>query len=96
MAKAFQGTRTPTEEQIGWFLADANDVVDRFDPPPDRWRVRKLPESAADHERGIEVRLRINGVTFVALEGGKECRGSIMPLATFRQHLREAGQEVAR
>lgn len=84
-AMAFQGTRTPTDEQIGWFLADANDVVDDFDPPPERWRVRKLPESANDHEQGIEVRLRINDVTYVALEGGKECRGSVMRLSTFRE-----------
>lgn len=82
-AKVMQDRR-PSDEQIGWFLEDANEVVDDFDPTPDRWRVRKLPESAGDADDGIEVRLRINDVTYVALEGGKECRGSIVKLTEFR------------
>lgn len=82
-AKAMQG-RGPTDEQIAWFLEDADDVVDTFDPAPDRWRVRKLPANRRDGEQGIEARLRINDVTYVALEGGKDCRGSVVRLSTFR------------
>ncbi|MFI2664859.1 hypothetical protein [Micromonospora carbonacea] len=83
MARVMQD-RNPTDEQISYFLGDADDVVDDFDPTPERWRVRKLPESANDHEQGIEIRLRINDVTYVALEGGKDSRGSVVKLSTFR------------
>jgi hypothetical protein len=82
MAKVLQD-RHPTDEQIAWFLADADEVVDDFDPVPKRWRVRKLPASANDGDQGIEVRLRINDVTYVVLEGGKDCRGNVVLLATF-------------
>jgi hypothetical protein len=83
MASVMQ-SRNPSDEQIAWFLADADEVIDDFDPPPDRWRVRKLPESANDADYGIEVRLRINDVTYVALAGGKDLRGAVMKLSTFR------------
>jgi hypothetical protein len=83
MAKVMQD-RHPSDEQVAWFLADADDVVDDFDPPPDRWRVRRLPASANDEEQEIEVRIRINDVTYVALAGGKDCRGSVVKLSTFR------------
>jgi hypothetical protein len=80
----------PGEERTGWFLADADDVVDDFDPAPDSWRVRKLPAGKTDGERGIDIRLLINGVAYVALAGGKDCRGSVMKLATLLQQEREA------
>ncbi|TBL44264.1 hypothetical protein EYA84_02140 [Verrucosispora sp. SN26_14.1] len=83
MARVMQD-RNPSDAQIAYFLGDADDVVDDFDPTPDRWRVRKLPESARDHEQGIEARLRINDVTYVALEGGKDSRGSVVKLTEFR------------
>lgn len=79
--------RDPTEEQVGWFLADADDVIDDFDPPPDRWHVRKLPDTDED---GIDARLRINDVTYVCLEGGKDSRGSVVRLSTYRSWLAEA------
>lgn len=88
MAKAMQD-RYPSDEQVAWFLEDADEVVDDFDPPPDRWRVRRLPESANDGPDGIDARVRINDVTYVVLEGGKDCRGSVVRLSTFRQQLRE-------
>lgn len=91
MAKVKQD-RQPSDEQIAWFLEDADDVVDDFDPTPDTWRVRRLPESANDGEQGIDFRLRINDVTYVALEGGKDCRGSVLRLSTFREQLREANR----
>lgn len=86
-ARACCGTRTPSDEQIGWYLSDADDVVGDFQPPPERWRVRKLPASRNDDEQGIEQRLRINDVTYVALEGGKDCRGQVSRLATYRAQL---------
>lgn len=86
--------RDPTDEQIGWFLHDADDVVDDFDPPPDRWRVRKLPD--VDCYDDIDARLRINDVTYVALEGGKGCRGSVMRLSTYRAEMAKANAEARR
>jgi hypothetical protein len=83
MAKVMQDRR-PSDEQIGWFLADADEVVDDFGPAPDRWRVRRLSASAGDAEQEILVRLRINDVTYVVLEGGKDTKGSVVKLATFR------------
>jgi hypothetical protein len=38
--------------------------------------------------------MRINEVTYVLLEGGKDCRGDVLPLATFREMLRAADQVV--
>ena len=85
LARVFQKTRTPTEEQISWFLADADDAVDDFDPAPERWTVRGLMPCAADGEQGIDARVRICGTTYVALEGGKDARGQLVKLATFRE-----------
>lgn len=89
MAEVMQG-RGPSDEQIAWFLGDADDVVDDFVPPPDRWRVRRLPASENDGCDGIEVRLRIHDVTYVALEGGKDSRGSVLRLSAFREQMRGA------
>jgi hypothetical protein len=89
MAKVMQ-SRRPSDEQVAWFLEDANDVVDDFDPPPVEWSVHRLPRQANDGADEIEVRLRINGVTYVALEGGKDSRGSLVKLAEFRRQIREA------
>lgn len=88
MAKVMQN-RKPSDEQIGWFLEDADDVVDDFEPAPEKWRVRKLPTSDNDYDQGIEVRLRINDITYVGLEGGKDSRGSVVKLSTFRSWDRE-------
>lgn len=92
LASVLQGS-DPSDQQISWFLADADQVVDDFDPAPDRWRVRRLPESPNDQYDGIEVRLRINDVTYVALEGGKDCPGSLLTLAAFRREQRAAQPE---
>jgi len=91
LATVLQG-RQPSDQQIAWFLADADGVVDDFTPVPSRWRVRRLPESANDGYDGIEVRLRINDVTYVALEGGKDCPGDMLPLAEFRRQEKEASR----
>ena len=84
MAKVFQ-QREPTDAQISYFLADADQVVAHFDPEPgQQWKVRRLPTSDNDGIDGIDVRMRINDVTFVGLEGGKDCQGSVVPLKVFR------------
>lgn len=93
LAQALASTlqdRNPSDRQIAWFLADADGVVNHFEPPPARWRVRRLPENANDQYDGIEVRLRINDVTYVALEGGKDCPGDMLSLAEFRRQQKEA------
>jgi hypothetical protein len=92
ISKAIQGAE-PTDEQIAWFLGDADDVVDDFDPTPDLWRVTRLSAAKTDGERGIDVRLRINRVAYVALAGGKDCRGSVMKLSVLRQQEREANRD---
>lgn len=79
-----QQQRNPTDEQVAWFLEDADDVVDDFDPAPEKWRIRRLPAQVRDSEDEIAVRWRINGVTYVALEGGKDSRGSVVTLKQFR------------
>ncbi len=89
MAKVMQ-QRQPTDEQISWFLEDADEVVDGFDPEPEKWAVRRLTMSPGDYGNGIEIRLRINGVTYVGLEGGKDSRGSVVKLSEFRSWERQS------
>lgn len=91
LAKAMQA-RVPTDEQISWFLGDADEVVDDFDADVEKWSARRLPAAKNDEFDGIEVRLRINGVTYVGLEGGKGIRGSVLRLAEFRQQVAEANR----
>lgn len=83
MASVMQ-QRKPTDEQVSWFLEDADDVVDDFDPAPERWRVHRLRSAVGDEIDEIDIRLRINGVTYVGLAGGKDCRGSVVTLKEFR------------
>lgn len=52
----------PSDEQIAWFLDDADAVVDDFDPTPERWDVvlggiPKIP--------GIDHEMTVNGVAYV-------------------------------
>lgn len=91
LAVVFQ-QRNPTDQQIAWFLSNADQVVDDFDPPPAVWRARRLRPCVNDQYDGIEVRLRINGVTYVGLEGGKDDDGPLMKLAEFRRSQRPAEQ----
>jgi hypothetical protein len=65
MARAFQ-PRPATDERIGWFLQDADAVVDDFDPVPPKWRIRKLPDGKNDD---FALRFRINDVTYVCQDG---------------------------
>jgi hypothetical protein len=91
MARVFQ-QRNPTDEQVAWFLDDADAVVDDFDPAPEKWRVRKLPETRYDE---FDCRLRINDVTYVIPAGGKE-KSYPVPLATYRGWQKEADADARR
>jgi hypothetical protein len=90
MARLFQ-QRNPTDEQIGWFLSDADAVVDDFEPAPEKWRLRKLPDSNDE----FVARFRINEVTYVLQDG---CKEKVAPvrLSTLRQWQREANEEARR
>ena len=77
--------RPPTDEQVGWFLEDADAVVDDFDPAPERWRVRKLPDGFCE----FASRIRINDVTYVIRDGDKE-KVPPVRLSTLREWQREA------
>ena len=85
MARVFQ-QRSPTDEQVGWFLDDANAVVDDFDPAPEKWRVRKLPDTAE-----FDCRMRINDVTYVCQAA---CKDKSLPvrLSVLRGWQREANE----
>jgi hypothetical protein len=84
MARVFQ-PRPVTDEKIGWFLQDADAVVDDFDPVPGKWRIRKLPDARYDD---FVMRFRINEVTYVCRDG----KDYVPPvrLSTLRQWQREA------
>lgn len=88
MARIFQPHPT-TDERIGWFLQDADAVVDDFDPAPTTWRLRKLPDDFSE----FVARFRINGQTYVLRDGD----GYVAPvrLSLLRQWQREADEEYA-
>jgi len=90
MAAVFQ-QRPPTDEQVGWFLQDADAVVDDFDPPPAKWQIRRLPPGKSGE---FVMRFRVNDVTYVVQEGGKE-KANPVRLSTLRQWQREADAEAA-
>lgn len=88
MARLFQD-RNPSDEQIGWFMEDASAVVEDFDPLPEKWRLRRLPDTKYD---GFVARFRINDVTYVIEDG----EGHIppVPLARLREWQREAEHDA--
>lgn len=88
MAALFQA-RPPSDEQVCWFLQDADAVIDDFDPVPAKWRLRKLPDDFSE----FTARFRINDVTYVLQDGD----GYVPPvrLATLRSWQREADEEAA-
>ena len=90
MARIFQ-PRPNTDEQVAWFLQDADAVVDDFDPPPEKWRVRKLPLGSSGE---FIMRFRVNDVTYVVQEGGKEKTNPVR-LSVLRAAQREANREAA-
>jgi hypothetical protein len=89
MAAVFQA-REPTDEQVAWFLEDADAVVDDFDPAPERWRLHKLPDDFSE----FIARFQVNGVTYVLQDGDKEKTVPVR-LSTLRHWQREANAEAA-
>jgi hypothetical protein len=55
----------PTDEQVAWFLVDAAQVVDDFDPVPATWTVT---EPQMSDEFGLDYTLTINGIEYVIPE----------------------------
>ncbi len=90
MAHIFQPLPN-TDEQVQWFLNDADAVVDDFDPAPAKWRLRKLPDDFSE----FVARFRINDVTYV-LQDGDKCKTVPVRLSTLRGRQREADEEAAR
>ena len=90
MARIFQ-PRPNTDEQVAWFLQDADAVVDDFDPVPAKWRIRNLPPGKSGE---FVMRFRLNDVTYVVQEGGKEKTNPVR-LSTLRSWQREANQEAS-
>ena len=90
MARVFQA-RTPSDEQVQWFLGDADAVVDDFDPQPERWRIRRLPDGKNDD---FVMRFRINDVTYVIQDGDEKM--DPVRLSTLRQWQREADEAAGR
>jgi hypothetical protein len=89
MAHIFQ-PRPNTDEQVQWFLSDADAVAGDFDPVPEKWQVRKLPDDFSE----FIARLRINGFTYVLQDGD----GKVPPvrLSSLRKLQRAADTEAAR
>jgi hypothetical protein len=88
MARVFQ-QRQPTDEQVGWFVDDAEAVVDDFGPAPEKWRVRRLP----DDFREFDCRFRINDVTYV-IQPAEFDKAYPVRLSTYREWMREANAEA--
>jgi hypothetical protein len=89
MARVFQ-PRPNTDEQIAWFLQDADAIVDDFNPVPAKWRLRKLPDGSDE----FAARFRVNDVTYVIEDGGKEKTNPVR-LSALRAAQREANREAA-
>lgn len=62
LACLFQGEKNPTDEHVGWFLEDANAIVEDFGERPERWRVRKLPD---DDGGEFVACFRVNDITYI-------------------------------
>jgi hypothetical protein len=80
---------TATDEHVGWYMEDAQAVIGDFDPVPERWTMRRLPDSGE-----FVVRFRLNDVTYVVQHG----EGYVEPvrLSLLRQWEREADERAGR
>jgi hypothetical protein len=63
MAVEFQRPE-PSDEQIAWFLDDADAVIDDFAPAPEAWEITDHV-TMPNEPPGIVDRFRINGVEYV-------------------------------
>ncbi len=90
MAAVFQH-RPPADEQVCWFLGDADAVVDDFDPVPAKWKVRNLPNDFSE----FDMRFRINDVTYILQHSDNKEKANPVRLSTYRSWQREAEAEAA-
>ena len=67
MAAVFQSE--VTDEKVGWFLEDADAVVDDFDQAPGNWTVTE-PEISARH--GVTQEFKVNDQVYVLPDGDWE------------------------
>lgn len=60
----------PTDEQVAWFLNDADAVVDDFTSTPETWEV--VNHGYPEREPGLDSAMRINGIEYVVQESDWE------------------------
>lgn len=82
LAEVFQQSGS-TDAQISYFLGDACDVLETLDTIPERWEIERLPDNPR-HDDESDAWMRINGVEWVSLAGGKDSRGQMVTLAEWR------------
>lgn len=63
MARVFQHD-PPSDEQVGWFMEDARDIVGDFDPIPGQWSVTELGERG-----GWVQTFNLNGLAYGVPDG---------------------------
>ena len=67
-----------TDEKIGWFVDDANAIVDDFNPTPDAWEVTESQPPAWDEDLdeptlpGISHTFTVNGRRYVVQDSDWE------------------------
>lgn len=61
MAEVFQNPE-PSDEQVAWFLDDADAIVDDFPPQQERW---EIVDGGMPKESGLDHQFTLNGVAFV-------------------------------
>ena len=88
LAAAIHKNADPTDEQVAWFLADADAVVDDLDPTPTDWVTTAATPS---DEPGLDFTLTINGRPYVVQDNGgsgEACQP--VARATWESWIREA------
>jgi hypothetical protein len=91
MARIFQQPE-PTDEQVCWFLSDADVVIDDFKPAPEEWKLHKLPDDFSEFSE-FTARFQINGITYVVPDG--EGHMLAIRLSTLRKQQRDAEREAS-
>lgn len=94
LAKVFQDP-DPSDEQVQWFLADADAIIDDFDPGPDAWPIENLPLTPDDYDSNFIMKFRCNGETYVVQDADFEPAHPVK-LSTWRRWQREAGEDFRR
>jgi len=61
MAEIFQKPE-PTDEQIAWFLDDADAIVDDFPPEQEQWAIL---DGEYPKESGLDHQFTLNGIAYV-------------------------------